>query len=129
MVSLVPPVPGSTDGKVRRTLPKMLLIAWPAVGFPIADLGSTRVIVPSALALLAASRFPSVVNTRLAPWNTPVEPYVNAGAAPSEVTIDTNQSSCGPTTGSSGGFCGEPKRTAQRHPAGTVERFATLIEK
>src|SRR2546421_11034493 len=50
-------------------------------GLPIVDLGRTRVIVPSAFALLAASRLPMVVKTRDAPWNTPVVPYVKLDAA------------------------------------------------
>src|SRR5205085_4846995 len=49
--------------------------------------------------------------------------------APSDVTIETNQSSCGPKPATSGGLFGAPKRTAQRQPAGIVERLTTLIVK
>src|SRR2546421_3857500 len=69
------------EGAVARTLPSMPVMAAPGPGLPIVDLGRTRVIVPSAFALLAASRLPMVVKTRDAPWNTPVVPYVKLDAA------------------------------------------------
>src|SRR5256885_3058639 len=52
----------------------MPVIDCPGVGLPSTDFGITKVIVPSALALLAGSRLPIVVNTRAAPWGTPVLP-------------------------------------------------------
>src|SRR3954470_7177887 len=114
MVSFVPPVPGTCDGAVARTLASEMLIAWPSAiegHVPpgqvalcsIALLGNTSVMVPSGETVLAASSLPIVTNNRAAPWNTPVVPNVKSGSGPSEVTIETCQSSCGPTPVASGG--------------------------
>src|SRR5436190_11156918 len=128
MVSFVPPVPGRSDGTVARTLPSMPVMSCPGCGLPITAFGRMSVITPSEVTLLAGSSEPMVVKTRAAPCATPVLPYVNAGVGPSEVTIDTNQSSA-VYSAVSGGFCGALKRTAHRPPGGMVERLATLMVK
>src|ERR1051326_5523817 len=85
IVSFVPPVPGTSEGAVARTLARLMLTACPApMGEQvppgqsaldsIALFGSTKVIVPSLETVLAASSVPMVTKNRDAPWNTPVVP-------------------------------------------------------
>src|ERR1041384_5110055 len=85
IVSFVPPVPGTSEGAVARTLARLMLTACPApLGEQvppgqsaldsIALFGSTKVIVPSLETVLAASSVPMVTKNRDAPWNTPVVP-------------------------------------------------------
>src|ERR1041384_4402647 len=85
IVSFVPPVPGTSEGAVARTLANVTLIAWPAASGEqsppeqkalerSASFGSTKVIVPSAETVLAASSLPRVTKNRDAPWKTPVVP-------------------------------------------------------
>src|ERR1044072_625559 len=114
MVSFVPPALGTVDGAVARTLPSVRLIGWPGLNGPhvpeqtALDLNAsferTSVIVPSPVTLLAPSRLPSVVNNLAGTFvDPPVVPYVNVGVAPSEVVIETNQSSCAPNPAAAGG--------------------------
>ena len=84
MVSFVPPLPGTSDGGEKRTLPRAILTAVPGASgahVPVhtacdrkVSLGKTRVMVPSGSYLLEPARLPIVLKKRAAPWNTPVVP-------------------------------------------------------
>ena len=59
MVSFVPPLPGISEGGEKRTLPSVMLMAWPGFNGPQVPVqtafdwnkvfGNTSVIVPSGL--------------------------------------------------------------------------------